>query len=1121
MSKTNSTSTISRLLAILILAAVLVLSGCGQQVAEVIKKVTHGSSRRSTGGIVTPTLILPNRVVEADAHLPVPKMNQGLYVFTQAALTRPQISALAEAGLRYLGPQGQHSYAFIRNGGDDVGLQHALDTSPIITHTAPMSANDNRAAQNGKLVEVGDTTGILVQFRPEVTCAEQARLLGQPVDIHTGDHECTTRNAADPVGLDASPKLINSLSRSPLVSSIEFPRAQTSENAVTREVAHALEVVDTRATGPQSRNLAGKGVVVAQWDRREVLNHPELAGRVINVEHRNNGRVPGRHPTHTAGTILGNGSRHPRARGFAQGATLLSYIWDHPTADRAAARHDYYYEVDNQSWGYVPPRRKKDQNLWFGSYGLSRVWDAQARDLLTLSVKASGNSGAMGAVRVGNKRYRSIGPLATAKNSIVVANSIGAHALSFSSSRGPTLDGRIKPDITARGVRVFSTTVMHRKQRDANGVYQITYPLDKRGHRQPDWEHKNGTSMSAPAVTGALAMLSELYKRRQNNRRWAPDMARAVLLHSAGEAGEHPGPDFKFGWGQLDVEAAAVLIQSDADTHGRKLVRGHVRENQQRRFTISLPKRAAELKVTICWLDPAKLGNQTGDLVHDLDLLLTSPDGKQYFPWTLNAAHPDQAARQDRPNRVDNIEQVQIEQPLAGTWTATITGRSVGSVDHPVQGFSLVTSHPVRRQVERVVAISQADRDFSKVQRKVFSGVAIPDRGSARKKLSLKFKATGTRNIHFVRLYLDIRHERRSDLTVTLRAPNGRRVTLETAGKRRSGTDLFTVYPDFRSHKSDLSKFQGMPSHGQWVLEINDPRRGRKGSVLMAALEFETSASGPRRAVVAAPTVSPRSGVYQGPTRVTMACATPGAVIRYTTDNRVPNPRAKRYTGPFNVTRTTKVMAQAFKNGMRASVVTVRLFTFRPAKDTPVVATVATPTISPGSGKYKLSVRVALHTATKGAEIRYTLDRSKPTQEAKLYKKPFVLKKSLRVTARAFKKGMRPSSVPHANFTFIPHKSSVIGRVATPSITPKSTRHTNSVRVDLKSRTKGADIRFTLNGKTPTSTSKKFKRRFHVSSSTTIKARAYKRGMAASAVAVRRYVVEPKPEREGNVVTKL
>lgn len=100
------------------------------------------------------------------------------------------------------------------------------------------------------------------------------------------------------------------------------------------------------------------------------------------------------------------------------------------------------------------------------------------------------------------------------------------------SSFGPADDGRIKPDIVAPGQAVFSTSAASPN----------------------DYEVLSGTSMSAPAVTGTLAILQELYKNLNGGSYMKSATLKALAIHTAREAGPNEGPDYMFGWGLLDAE---------------------------------------------------------------------------------------------------------------------------------------------------------------------------------------------------------------------------------------------------------------------------------------------------------------------------------------------------------------------------------------------------------------------------------------------------------------------------------------------------------------------------------------------------------------------------------------
>jgi hypothetical protein len=134
---------------------------------------------------------------------------------------------------------------------------------------------------------------------------------------------------------------------------------------------------------------------------------------------------------------------------------------------------------------------------------------------------------------------------ATAKNAIAVGSYVGSVLdgksltegdLVVFSSRGPSADGRPKPELTAPGENVISTlsqwAVPERSTR--TGLHQLL----------------SGTSMSAPVVTGAAA----LYFQQNPNATYAEVLAALTAQARADEMTSLPNSDW--GFGKLDLFAA-------------------------------------------------------------------------------------------------------------------------------------------------------------------------------------------------------------------------------------------------------------------------------------------------------------------------------------------------------------------------------------------------------------------------------------------------------------------------------------------------------------------------------------------------------------------------------------
>jgi len=265
-----------------------------------------------------------------------------------------------------------------------------------------------------------------------------------------------------------------------------------------------------------------------------------------------------------------------------------------------------------------------------------------------------------------------IGLMGSTKNSITVGalNSDGTTIAGFS-SHGPTTDGRIKPEVVAKGVNQFSTL-----------------PGNSYGVEQ-------GTSMATPVITGIAGLLTEQY-RRTFYRTPTAAILKTLIIAGADDLGP-AGPDFTFGFGLADAKASADLIIADAGT-GSRIRTGTIGNNQDVDIPITLPA-TAKFRVVLGWFDPEVLippdpTDPTNDiladktLINDLDLTVIDPTGATVLPYVLSLTNPTALATRGA-NHVDTTEEVEIANAIAGTYHVRVHG-AIGDARSSTQDYVVV-----------------------------------------------------------------------------------------------------------------------------------------------------------------------------------------------------------------------------------------------------------------------------------------------------------------------------------------------------------------------------------------------------------------------------------------------
>ena len=176
-----------------------------------------------------------------------------------------------------------------------------------------------------------------------------------------------------------------------------------------------------------------------------------------------------------------------------------------------------------------------------------------------------------------------------------------------------------------------------------------------------------------------------------------------MLCHTADDITEWngndiTGPDVKTGYGAVNLEKAAMLIEKDEEEtltiHNFELDQG---ETEILYFQTTSGE--GLLSATLSWYDPPAVFYAANALINDLDLRITQ-ENTTYLPWALpTAAQQTVAVLGD--NTKDNLEKVVVSEPLGGRYKITISHKGNlrrlnqdGEFENTKQRGALVVSGP-------------------------------------------------------------------------------------------------------------------------------------------------------------------------------------------------------------------------------------------------------------------------------------------------------------------------------------------------------------------------------------------------------------------------------------------
>ena len=205
------------------------------------------------------------------------------------------------------------------------------------------------------------------------------------------------------------------------------------------------------------------------------------------------------------------------------------------------------------------------------------------------------------------------------------------------SSRGPTADGRIKPDVVAPGTWTLSGySSLFQQQYDGRPTRRTAststdgwgFPLDDA------YKYMGGTSMSTPLVAGGAAVVRDFYAKARGHQASAA-LVKATLINSAVDLldenndgaldNAQPIPNLHEGWGRVDLANATDNTQqvSDESRAARHRSDGHLHVRRDR----ARPAVQGDAGLDRLPLHAISRVN----LVNDLDLAVVAPDGTTYL----------------------------------------------------------------------------------------------------------------------------------------------------------------------------------------------------------------------------------------------------------------------------------------------------------------------------------------------------------------------------------------------------------------------------------------------------------------------------------------------------------
>jgi hypothetical protein len=462
--------------------------------------------------------------------------------------------------------------------------------------------------------------------------------------------------------------------------------------------ASRIAYIGNVSTDPKGDGTGGHGNlnagIVAAYDAGTLSSDSiDANGYNIGMGTSPFGQVAGTKIFSNAGAYTSDSNASVVASSFGHGANLTSDSWGASTAGVYNTSDQAYDSLTRNASSSNPAALHEMLDIFAAGN------DGNSTQTAAPATTVSSPGSAKNVLTVGaTENVRSV-PSAVGNGDCWPDTAANADNVAYFSERGPTADGRYKPDITAPGTKIQGLASQDPGYTGDSVCIQY-YPSG-----QTWYALCSGTSQATPAVAGATSLIYESYhnllsyQNAGNPATPSPAMLKALVINSArymasGNYGTDSLPSDNFGWGDMDMSSAF-------DGAPRLLLdQTYIFSGSGTTYTypgpLSVYDSTKPVRVTLVWSDAP--GNTTGNAyVNDLDLTVTA--GSTYRGNVFSGRNSATGGSADTKN---NVESVFLPAGVTGPITVTVKATTIAASSIPGnpntvnQDFALVIYNAVQ-----------------------------------------------------------------------------------------------------------------------------------------------------------------------------------------------------------------------------------------------------------------------------------------------------------------------------------------------------------------------------------------------------------------------------------------